>query len=423
VSGRRGIVLASVTVVTATALWTTIAAIGRAQVEIADVHGGIEGVQRHAAMRSAVLVVASELVNQRDALRSGHYPTMDNQFTLWEVGDHSVVCRMLPDAGGRPFRAEAGRLDLNLAPDASLEALAPQSVELKAAGRIEDVRDLLPLIDADLESWTGLGGGSERLTVHAHEPNMQTSGDARINLAMPWSDELAARIGDRFGEQAVDVLRQVAEDDPIETDGDLAALLLFFEVPPEDWIDPFDVFTTDEGDLRRGRIDINTASADVLSTIEGVTKAQAQAIVDRRVDLDDPLRATPVWPFIEGVLPVDIAPEVLNRVTVGAWTWRVALECGEIPTDDPDATLQGAVRASVIIDVAGPRPRIAGWRDVTMRKAALAWREPVAMDDVGGGGEERASTGRPSAPAGQTPPAETTAPEPPPESRLGRWLP
>src|SRR5690606_27163315 len=43
-------------------------------------------------------------------------------------------------------------------------------------------------------------GLADVLTVFSFEPALQRSGVLRINLNVPWSEELAARLDDRFGE-------------------------------------------------------------------------------------------------------------------------------------------------------------------------------------------------------------------------------
>ena len=418
---QRGIVLASVTVVAAAALWTTVALIGRAHVEAAGINGGLEDVQRRAAMRSAVLVLASQIFDQRGVLRGGEQPEIEPQITLWESGPMATVCRFvaLPEMG--VLSAEAGRLDLNIASDESLEVLAPEAILLRSQGRIEDVRDLIPSLSSPVIEWTANNGGSKHLTVFAHEPNMQSSGDARINLATPWSEELATRILDRFGAEVVEILKEISEEDPIRTDGDLATLLLAYSVPAEDWVEAFDAFTTDDGAMRRGRVDLNTASAEVLAAVPGITQEQADAIVMKRVDIGDELRATPVWPFTEGLLPPEVAPVVMNHVTVGAWTWRATIACGEVPADDPEATLRGRMAAEVVIDVAGPRPRIASWRDITMRDAAVAWPETADSVEEESMPDEQEIREPVDSPADGS--SDPPATEVPVEERLGRWLP
>jgi len=424
---RRGIVLAAVTVVAAASLWTTVALLARAGIETAGIDGGSEAIQDNAAVHSAVLVVASELFGQRDEMRVGQTPQLDEQIVLWESGRHSMIARLMAVDGEQVLAAEAGRLDLNLASAEQLERVLGESESVIAARtsrRFDDVRDALSLLDQSSVAATEQGGLCERLTVHGHEPNVQQSGDRRINISVPWSEVLASRIRSRFDDNTARVLEEVLKENPVETDADLMRLILAFSVAPADWPDALDAFSMEPVQYRRGRIDINAASAEVIASLPGVTTEQAASIVQRRDDLDDDLLATRAWPFIEQLLPTEIAVDFLDRTTVGSWTWRLRLACGEIPGDDLEADIQDARVVEVIIDVAGPQPRIAMLRDVTMRPHAIAWRGTL---------EESAET-----PVAEDVQADTPEGAPSPESsavvdesegdeaddqRLGRWQP
>jgi hypothetical protein len=422
---RRGIVLAAVTVVVAASLWTTVALLARAGVETAGIDGGSEGIQEDAAVHSAVLVFASELFGQRDELRAGQDATLDDQVVLWDSGQRATVARLLPVEGERVLVAEAGRLDLNLATAEQLDHVLGQSESViahRTPHRIDDVRDVLMLLDQGPIEATGSGGLCERLTVHAHEPNVQQSGDLRINLDVPWSDDLAERIRSRFDDSVVEALEQIAADDPIESDADLMRIILSFEIPPEDWIDALDAFSMEPVRYRRGRIDINAASAEVLASLPGVTPEYAAAIVQRRGNLDAELLATPAWPFIEGLMPTDIAAEVLHHMTVGSWTWRLRIACGEVPSDAVESAIQDARVIDVIIDVAGEQPRIAMMRDVTMRPQACAWPERVEKPPSANETAEASPVATVDAESETV--SETDVEESPePDQRLGRWRP
>jgi hypothetical protein len=277
---------------------------------------------------------------------------------------------------------------------------------------------------------TDSGGICERLTVHAHEPNVQQSGDLRINLDVPWSEELAERIRSRFGDMVTDGLEGILVENPIESDADLMRLILSFDISPKDWVDALDAFSMEPVRYRRGRIDINAASAEVLASLSGVTSDQAAAIVQRRDGLDDELLATPAWPFIEGILPTEIAVDFLDRTTVGSWTWRLRLACGEVPGDALDTALQSGRVVDVIIDVAGEQPRIAMMRDITMRPQACAWpgrgdQLPAVEEETVEPVPDEALNVEAPEPADPNIASEADAVESiePDDQRLGRWRP
>ncbi|HCA38532.1 MAG: hypothetical protein QF781_00315 [Phycisphaerales bacterium] len=440
---RRGIVLAAVTIVTAASLWTTVALLAIAGVETAGIDGGSEAIQEDAAVHSAVLVFATELFEQRDDMRVGKAPNLDDQIVLWESGRHATVARLLPVEGERVLVAEAGRLDLNLASVEQLDQVLGRSeavVSKRNAHRIDDVRDVLMQFDQGPIEATDSGGICQRLTVHAHEPNVQQSGDLRINLDVPWSEELAERIRSRFNDVITEALEKILAENPVESDADLMRLILSFDMPPKDWADAIDAFSMEPVRYRRGRIDINAASAEVLASLPGVTADQAAAIVQRRDGLDDELLATPAWPFIEDILPTEIAVDFLDRATVGSWTWRLRLACGEVPGDALDTVLQDARVVDVIVDVAGEQPRIAMMRDITMRRQACAWpgrgdQLPVAEGEIvePAPGEVLNAEPAPGEAVGVESPepadpniaseADTVESIEPDDQRLGRWRP
>ena len=445
-NGRRGIVLAAVAVICAASLWLAVALMAQATVDMAGIDGGVDDVQRQSAMRSAMLVIASSLHDQRDEMRDGVIPTLESQFVLWEVGPTATVARLIEHPDGRLLLPEAACVDLNLATSEMLsevpgldEESAAAVVSRRSSTRIDEVRDLLEINVADGAALQGDTGLASRLTVHAHEPNLQSSGDLRINLSMPWSEELAGRIRERFGEGAVTVLKQVAEDDPMESDGDLVSLMMSYSVPPSGWTEPLDVLTTETGNFRRGRIDINTAGVAVLATLPGVTTEQAAAIVDRRDQLEEDVRLTATWPFTQEILPIELAPDVLPRMTVGSWTWRVRVACGELPTDTLDAALHRPLIFELIIDVAGEQPLLASVRDVTMESHALAWRpsldeieqnepmvlppEPTIPEELADDVLELPTEEQPDTGTVMEDNLEPEPTPPPDDPRLGRWHP
>jgi hypothetical protein len=327
--------------------------------------------------------------------------------------------------------AEASRLDINHATADQLDhvlGFSESILSTRGRHRFDDAREVLPLLDQSASEATGDGGLCDRLTVHAHEPNVQQNGNLRINLAIPWSEELGERIATRFDKRVSDGLQAVLIDNPVKSDADLIRLLLAFDMHPSDWPDALDAFSMEPVQYRLGRIDINSASAEVLASVPGVTSAQASAMVERRSSLDSEMRATPAWPFIEGLLPVELAVDFLDRTTTGSWTWRVRIACGELPSDELDAAFTSVHVAEVVLDVAGEQPRIAMMRDVTMRLQTVAWPErldeseeevvsetvevlgaDVPVDDV---------ASDPSLPA--EPDTPTAIDE---DGRLGRWRP
>jgi len=419
VRAQRGVVIAAVLVVVTAALWVSVAAVARSGMQAAAIDAGAFAVQRRAAMRSGVLVIADQLFRQRDRMRSGLTPELDDQYVLWESGRHVMVCRVVSEDGEPAVHPEAAGLDLNVVTAERLGMIsgAEWATARSRDRRIDAPREVMEWSGVDPVSFTAPGGPLDRLTVHGHEPNVQPSGDLRINIGQPWSDELKAQIEAQFGSQSAEGLEEIVADDPIESDGDIVRLLVFFAVPPEQWIKPLAVLTTNASPFRRGRVDLNTATVDVLATLPGVTPELASRLVSVRGTLEPESLGTVAWPWMESILTPDVAPDVIPLVTVGSWTWRVTLTCGETTGDDVEGALSDASTVECVIDVAGERPRIAMLRDITLRKAAVAWPgNPV-------GDEELEDSAPQEAPASEAEPADVeSGPDPSPsEDRLGRW--
>lgn len=379
-SGRRGIILATVMIVGAATLWLVVALTAQASIDTSDVDAGVDQIQRQSAMRSALLLVASQLQDQRDTLRSGSVPTLKSQWSLWQTGPQMTVARLIEQWDGRLLRPEAAGIDLNLATRDMLaelpgmsEASADAIIAYREQATIGDTRELADLAALSETVLHGAEGLLNHVTVHAHEPNVQSSGDLRINLNVEWSDTLGERIQERYGDDEAEILKQVLNSEPLENDAALVALMQQYDLHPEDWDEPLDGLTTESGVFRRGRVDINLASQEVLQALPGVTAELAAAAVEYRQGIDEEQRLHSSWPFSKKVWPESIAVDVLPLTTVGTWTWRVRLAVGEVPADDLEASMQHFAMYEVVFDLAGTQPIISSIRDVSLEAYAMQW--------------------------------------------------
>ena len=135
------------------------------------------------------------------------------------------------------------------------------------------------------------------LTVHAEGPELQLDGRQRIKLGAIWNDDIAARVTDRFGQGAADALADLYASDRVPQDlSGMVRVLQFFKVPVEDWSEILDGFSY-QGDVARGRIDLNTAPEVVLSAVPGIGLAAGQ-IVATRASLSAQERSTIVLSLI-----------------------------------------------------------------------------------------------------------------------------
>ncbi len=441
----RSFVLVAVLVITGSALFVVTGVLFRAQADLAGRAGARDRVQSRLLAWSAAQAVMSRLDEQRDRILDGLAPRLDREYVLYEDGDREGVVRLLPvTPAGAVLSAEAGRIDLNVIEGNALaatglvdEALAQRIVDHRRAvlgGSFQSVAELLgvpgmtperlygPLEDVDLSDEAGRAASSadarglaDVTTVYGFEPALQSNGRLRINLNVPWSDELARRVDERFGPGAGETLRGIFEAGTrFESEASIFQTLRTMGVAQEDWPEIVDALTTESGRYHFGRLDINTAPREALVTLDGIDEEQAARIVRARDALGSDERATIVWPLLEGIVEPEAYDALAGHITTRSWTYRVRLVAGERGADDE--ALVDPVILEVVIDLSAPAPRIAYLRDITLletaaRLADAAPEEPDARED-----EERASPGE-----GAEEPADEPPPAPPRRERVGRW--
>ena len=323
VERRRSFVLLAVLVVMGAAILVATMLVRLANAESAVAVASAERARSHALALSGVQIVLSELDLERDRILDGRSVRIDGQYVIHESETELGVVRLIPPGSGDDLlQPVGGLLDLNLATAEALvatgffdESAADAVVAARTrlpTGRFQSLEDLLEVTDAgggpvvtpeqllgDLEEFdpsrdvlsTELDRGERALqaigaptdlllrdilTVHSFEPALQRSGVLRINLNVPYSEELGRRLDERFGEGAGRGLRPIMERYRFDDEGRIARLLQAIRRPPEDWGRAFDALTSDER-WHAGRIDINTAPAEVIMTLEGVDADLADA--------------------------------------------------------------------------------------------------------------------------------------------------
>jgi DNA uptake protein ComE-like DNA-binding protein len=407
---RHAFVMLAVLVVMLSAILVATSLLFVAQSEAAGAAGAGDGAQTRALLWSGAQAIMAELRDQRKRILAGDLPALDDQYSIYETSTHAGVVRLLPvSRGGGLLAPEAGKLDLNridaeslarteLVDRATAEAIIAWRARL---GRpVQSISELLQVpgitvetlygsIDALLAMDRALSNGSERrvsaeeslaaparsladlLTVFSFEPAVQASGKLRINLNVPWSDELARRVEERFGADAVASLKRIVEAGAkFDSDAKIVQALRELNVPPESWVEILDAFTTEPGDLHFGRLDINTASREALLALPGVTEEQAAQIVSVRQELAQEERATIVWPAINQILKPEQYEALAGRITTRCWTYSLRIAAGEVNVDQPNGPLLNPQIQELVIDLSGPKPRIAYLRDITLLQDA-----------------------------------------------------
>ncbi len=487
--GRRAFVLIAVLVVVASALLVATSLLFVAQAEAAGAAGTARAVQSRALAWSGVQAVMSTLNDQRDRILNGELPQVSAEYTIYETETRLGVVRLLPISPRRErLVPEAGGLDLNhvdadmLGDTGLLDAVSAQAVVSfrendpgRGFGSVAELLnvpgltpetvygpiDELTVEDDAFESGvlterasTLYGHESPRgladvVTVYGFEPALQQNGKRRINLNVPWSDELGRRLDQRFGAGSSEILRRIFESGTtFENDAKIFGVLRFFDMDPSDWPQIIDALTTDPGEYHFGRLDINTASYEALVALPGIDAEQAAALVRVRESLSAEERATVAWPAIRGIVEPEAYDQLAGRITTRSWTYRVRVEAGEVNADDREGALTNPVIYEAVIDLSAPKPRVAYLRDITMLQSAArvaanatpapapgitedpddALREPfmdepAPLDDPDPGfgatiDDPRTDQMNDPSPAPPSSPAAAT----PSRRRLGRWL-
>ena len=382
-----------------------------AQAEIAGSAVSADRAEAQALVRSGLVAVMALLDEQRPEILDGRTPRIDEEFVIYETAGRIGVVRLLAvGPGGELLVPEAGRLDLQsadadaLAATGMIDDVLARAIVAHRDGTLnrpyQSVGELLDVPGMSAETLYGPideprdipdADGSPRgladvVTVYGFEPALQQDGTLRINLNVPWSDELAERVTERFGSGASETLQRiVAGGTAFDSDAKIFEVLNFFQMQPSDWPEIIDTFTTDDSEMHYGRLDINTASYEALLGLPGIEPEQATEIVQMRDDLADDERATIAWPAIHGIIDAGLYEQIGGLITTRSWTWRLRLAAGEINALDADAPLTDAVVYEVVVDLSAPRTRLAYIREITwLRSTALIAADATGRDAEAG---------------------------------------
>jgi DNA uptake protein ComE-like DNA-binding protein len=440
-----------------------------AQAQLAALSASTDAAQSRALAWSGVQAVMLRLDGARGEILEGRLPRLDEQLTIYENAGRLGVARLEPiGPAGERLVSESAKLDLESATAPELaatglvdEPLAEAVLERRAALNRpwQSVGELLSVPGMTAEILWGTGsdaakgdprGLADVVTVFSFEPAIQRSGALRINLNVPWSQALADRVAERFGDQASETLKRVVDaGTTFESDARIVQVLNFFQVPVEDWPDILDAFTTEAGEFHFGRMDINSAPYEALLALPGLGPERAAEIVQVREELSGDERATIAWPALRKIVEGPDFEMLAGRITTRSWTYRVRLAAGEVPADDPDGPLRAAVTWEAGIDLSSPRPRVAYLRDVTWLDQTTAVaaaiepeeadvpddredsEEPVAPAEPDEPDSSAPAQGQPPRDEGVSPGGESSPPlpsapadpegAPPARNRIGRW--
>lgn len=417
---RRSFIMLAVLACMMSALLVATSLLFISQTEAAGSAGSADAAQTRALLWSGTQAVMSRLADQRERLLAGELPELESQMTIYESEARTGVVRLLPFSDGRVFAAEAAKLDLNridaesLAATGVVDRATADAIIAWRGGLGRPVQSITELLDVpgvtaetiygSLESLTrinatsatddartdaaanaidsaGAGGLADILTVFSVEPAVQFTGKRRINLNVPWSDELGKRIEERFGADAAALLKQVFESGTkFDSDASLVKAMRAYNTPMDQWPAILDAFTTETGALHFGRLDINAASREALLGLPGVIDEQAAQIINVRQELSAEERGSASWPVLHQILTAEAFEPLAGRITTRCWTYRIRLAAGEVSADAPDGPLTNPLVQEMVIDLAGPRPRIGYLRDITLLRDAAMIASEVSRE-------------------------------------------
>ena len=130
------------------------------------------------------------------------------------------------------------------------------------------------------------------LTVYTRQRNVDARGRRRVNLNTASRDQMSAALGDRLSEQQIQAILNSRQAAPFESIGEL--LTRSMKVLDQDgreravriWPQEFrfvaDRLTVTAAEILTGLVNVNTAPAEVLRCLPGLTDARAGDIIARR---------------------------------------------------------------------------------------------------------------------------------------------
>jgi len=126
-----------------------------------------------------------------------------------------------------------------------------------------------------------------------------------------------------------------------------------------------DRLTAQPGKIVFGKVNINTAPAEVLAALPGFDADLAERIVSAREQLDTPAKETIAWPYTQNVVSADTFKAIAPALTARSWQFHARCVAYGWPC--------GQYRVfEAVIDMAAGTPRILYQRDLTRLGMPLA---------------------------------------------------
>ena len=152
------------------------------------------------------------------------------------------------------------------------------------------------------------------------------------------------------------------------------------ERQPSSWVQSQRRLLADLGDsswpaLRPGRLNVNVAPARVLAMLPGVDRALAERIVQTRQTLEAEQMKTPSWLCGEGLLDDETYKRLAPMLTTRGYQYRLRCVGFGVPAAGSRPPSYCVLEA--VLDLSGPRPRVAYLRDLTRMGLPFALGPPA----------------------------------------------
>ena len=213
-----------------------------------------------------------------------------------------------------------------------------------------------------------LGGGLHLFfTLHSRDWNVNRNNQPRLNINTAGLDPPPAELADetiafleakRKSSQPIASLADLVNASLTVTDENQAQRELKSGVGPRELGQLMDRYTTDSQSIRPGRLNINTAPADVLAQVAGIDEALANTIASARQGLSPESSRTIAWLLEEQLLDPAQFIQIEPRISARSFQFHVQVIGYSLPSGRYCVL-------EAIVDLIGPAPRIIYLRDLT----------------------------------------------------------
>jgi len=194
------------------------------------------------------------------------------------------------------------------------------------------------------------------VTVDSREPNVSLSGEPRINVNQPRSQELAALLREAAGDRFFQVMDRVRAGRPFRN---ILDFYVRVGLKASEFRQIADRLTTRGEQTIVGLVNVNTAPREVLLCLPGLDESDVAALLAKRSDTGTDL-STLAW--VAEALPPEKAAEVGSYITTRSYQFSA-----DIVSVGGDG--RAFKRTWLVLDTLSAPPGIACWSDLT----SLGW--------------------------------------------------